>query len=56
MILFILIFQKFSPNYLVTFIGTILIGGVTFSLYSLLFSRKEIIWFLNQLKCQKLIA
>ncbi len=53
MIVFILIFQHFSPNYLVTFVGTILIGGITFSLYSLLFSKKEIIWFWDQLKCLK---
>jgi O-antigen/teichoic acid export membrane protein len=32
------------------------IGVFIFALFHFLFSRKEIIWFLNQLKCQKLIA
>ncbi len=53
MLAFILLFQQVSPNYLATFIGTILIGITTFSLYNLIFCKKEIIWFWDQLKCLK---
>ena len=42
-----------SPNYIITFIGTILIGIITYSLYNLIFCRTEIIWFWDQLKCLK---
>lgn len=53
MLLFILIFQNFSPNYLITFIGTILIGVLVFVLYNLLFCKQEINWFWHQLQCLK---
>jgi O-antigen/teichoic acid export membrane protein len=53
MMFLIIVFQKFSSNYLITFLGTILIGLTTFSLYNLVFCRKEIIWFWDQLKCLK---
>lgn len=51
MLTFILLFQQSSLSYLITFIGTILIGVVTFSLYNLIFCKKEIIWFWDQLQC-----
>jgi len=54
MLFFILIFQKIvSVSYLVTFIGTILIGVATVLLYNWLFCRQEIIWFWHQLQCLK---
>jgi hypothetical protein len=53
MMLVILAFQRLSPSSLTTFIGTILIGLTTFSLYNLIFCKKEIIWFWDQLKCLK---
>lgn len=53
MLFSILVFQNFSTNHIVTFIGTILIGIITYLLYNLLFCQKEIIWFWNQLQCLK---
>ena len=53
MLVFILLFQHFSSNNIITFIGTIIIGLLVFGIYNLLFSKKEIIWFWDQLKCLK---
>jgi len=53
MMISIMAFQKNVTDNWVTFIGTILIGVLTFSVYNLFFCRKEIIWFWDQLKCLK---
>lgn len=53
MMIFIIIFQQLPTNDLIKFFGTILIGLTTFSAYNLLFCRKEIIWFWDQLQCLK---
>jgi O-antigen/teichoic acid export membrane protein len=53
MMISIMAFQKVVTNSWVTFIGTILIGVLTFSVYNLIFSKSEIIWFWDQLKCLK---
>jgi len=49
----LLFFQHLHLNLWIDFIGKILIGTTIFALYTLIFSRGEITWFWQQLKCLK---
>jgi O-antigen/teichoic acid export membrane protein len=51
MIISLLAFQHLGLNIWITLIGKIILGVLTFGLYTLFFSRDEINWFWQQLKC-----
>ena len=51
MIFILLIFQNLNLNLWINLIGKVTIGISFFSLYTLIFSKKEIIWFWEQIKC-----
>lgn len=51
MIITLLTFQNLGLNLWADLIGKIIIGIFVFSLYTFIFSKKEIIWFWEQIKC-----
>jgi len=51
MIFVLLIFQNLGLNIWITLVGKIILGISIYGLYLFLFSRTEIIWFWQQLKC-----
>jgi O-antigen/teichoic acid export membrane protein len=51
MLIVLLIFQNLQLNVWIEFLGKIIIGISIFSLYTLIFSKNEINWFWQQIKC-----
>lgn len=51
MILLVLAFQSLSLNPILTMIGTLIVGLISYALFTFIFSRQQINWFWQQLAC-----
>ena len=51
MILLVLPFQSLSLNPILTMIGTLIVGLISYALFTYIFSRQQINWFWQQLAC-----